>query len=501
MTSVAQKAALSPYMVPSTPKFRYIDDVELDGSPIDPFEMDEECLYEEIMECGVPILEVGVCVARGRGHGSPLPLVMRMAILASCDKPSAAIPTEIGSHPIPLHFNVCLAGGSGLGKGLTTSAPLVTLDPLGGFIKVQPGSGELLVAKFFHLVDAPDGKGKELEQHGIPVIAEWAEIDAMVAKSDSKNSTLDTTLRSIWTGEDAGDESISRMKAGIGSRIEAGTYTCSMLVGAQMDHAGKLLEDQTGGSLQRLIWMPLIDADAPKRSEARAYRDRLAALMGSPAGAYETRTPTVAIWGPSGDITVADEILDILWDDRQSILSGETRIDALDTHLNNNRVRLAAVFAGWRAGPGGKVHIDREAWYWAGCVLSISQKTRAACEAAWDAKKHGVSVDAGRTAADFQLAKDRRLEELKGERKGKLKKRLVLAAAEIPGMDMWKGAKRTDPSKPAMRGELFRHTTNSDREIFDTVIKDLVAEDALTPTQINRVNYYPLGPNADQYLY
>lgn len=480
----AASAWTAAYMVPSTPKFKYLG-VE------DPFEMDEDALFEEIAGCGVPLLEAGVCLARGRSYGSPLALIARMTTLASCSRPKVSVATEIGSRPIPLNFLYSFAAPSGLGKGNTMGAPLRVESPLQGYRTVTAASGEALIAEFFDTVPAADGKGKEISQHDEPVIAVWNEIDQFTAKSSGEASTLDTIMRSLWSGERVGDKSISRMKAGFGCQLEENSYTFNGIIGAQLTRAGKLLDDETGGLLQRIIWMPLTDTDAPSRAEARTYRARLETILGLPAGACDRRAPSLTVWGPGGAVTLEEEIHDILFNDRQAYLNGTSEASELDTHNNNNRVRLAVVFAAWVAGPGKPVHVDMAAWHWAGCMLAISKKTRELCKAAQEVAKLGVSTDKGKTLADIEAAKKAALDAKQRKSVDACKRRLVEIASEH----------ETDTGDPAQSSTFTARLSTAQRKVFTLALKELVVEDALKEVvSSSNLKLYPTGSHADQYM-
>ena len=409
-----------PYMRSSAPKFAYIDDGE------DPKLLSDDELYTEIMECGVPLLDLLGLMARGYQYGNPVAVLSKAIATAACDVPDASIITGIGDKPIPLNFLFCLVGPSGLGKGLTLSAPIFTHKPLSGYRSVTPASGEALIAEFFETVPAADGKGVETQRHSDPVMASWGEIDAFAAKSGNSNSTLDAIMRSLWTGESAGDTSIYRKKSGMGCVLEAGSYRFVMFVGAQPDHAGVLLQDATGGTLQRLLWMPLWDDDAPETmAEVDSYKRRLEQFLRSAPGSFTDRCPNVSVWGPRGAITVSSSIRDQITMDRGRVLRRKEDVDPLDSHKNNLRLRLAAVFAGWTAGVSGDVVVSDDAWWWAGCVIEYSKRTREHCVEAADGAKKKMSRDAGKDDAERSMAREAAIIEAEREKTDKLSLRII----------------------------------------------------------------------------
>ena len=408
------------YMLPSTPTFTYIDD----GEDVSLLADDE--LYSEVMECGVPLLDIFTAMARGYMKGNPLAVMSKALGTAACDAPDVAIPTGIGSRPAPLNFMVCLVGPSGVGKGTSLDAPIVAASPMGGYRLTTPASGEALINSFFEQQPSPDGKGTETVRHSDPVWVSWGEIDAFAAKSGNQNSTLDAVLRSLWTGERVGDESITRLKSGVGCILEAGSYRFVMYVGAQPDHAGVLLDDETGGTLQRLLWFPILDEDAPvDLAGARACRQALAAMLGVPSATTDTASPNVAVWGPTGGFTVDDCVLEVMSARRSSILRGALTVNPLDTHIDNLRVRLALIFASWIAGRGNPAHIGKEAWWWACCLVEISRRTRQYCVDAAKHKRTRTAKDAGRTDAERFMAREEELARAERAKTEHLRDRIV----------------------------------------------------------------------------
>lgn len=413
-------AASHTYMLPSTPTFTYIDDGE-DASLL----ADDE-LYTEVMGCGVPLLNIAIAMARGYMKGNPLAVMSKMIGTAACDAPGVSIPTGIGSRPAPLNLMFCLVGPSGVGKGTSLDAPIVVAHPMGGYRITTPASGEALISAFFETVPSADGKGTETVRHRDPVWVSWGEIDAFAAKSGGNASTLDAHMRSLFTGERVGDESITRMKSGIGCILEAGSYRFVMYVGAQPDHAGVLLDDETGGTLQRLLWLPILDEDAPEDLDgAVEYRKELANLLGVPETRTETSSPNVAVWGPSDGFTVDTDILRVMMKRRSSILRGETEVNPLDTHIDNLRIRLALIFASWIAGVGNPAHVGKEAWWWACCLVEISRRTRGYCMDAAANKKKRTATDAGKTDAERFMAREAEIAKAERIRTDKLRDKIV----------------------------------------------------------------------------
>lgn len=479
-------------MKPSKVKFQYIDS----GEKLE--HLTPEDLHTEIMECGIPLLDLIVKMARGYQKGNPVALLSKAVGIAACDADKVTVATGIGGRPLPLNFMFCLVGPSGLGKGITLDAPIVMATPLRGYHPVTPASGEILIASFFETVPSADGKGTETQRHDEPVWVSWGEIDAFAAKSGNSNSTLDAIMRSLWSGEAAGDASISRKKSGIGCRVEENSYRFVMYVGAQPDHAGALLEDKTGGTLQRLLWLPIPDDDAPETTAAvNAVKRALEKALGDPPMSLQLKPPTLAVWGPVAGVDVDQAVLDIMTENRSRLLRGVDEPDPLDAHRDNLRTRLAAVFAGWRAGIGNRAVIDREAWWWAGCVLEYSRRTREVCTVAAARKKKGEAREAGETDAQRFFAREDEIDRLHRSAADEVKPKILEAISGAVGKQIWCGQPRRDPSKPATGSEIKRYLSKKHRVHFDTGIEELIDNQAVVVVQDGTVQRYEVHPDAD----
>ncbi|WP_459988627.1 hypothetical protein [Mycobacterium avium] len=404
------------------------DDDDDDETPRDETETDpdadlknltEQELFNKVFyEPKLALLENIVDMARGWQLGSPFGVLGKAIGVAACDVPNTSFLSGTGSTRVVLNFLLGMVGDPGTGKGMTMGAPIVPLSHQGeprtsvkvinldvgdgqfvtagmsdefngcgnpyGLPKIRrvfPASGPAFVAEFFDTMEVENEKGKKVTmpvRHNDPIWAEWNEVDQLVAKARGvSGSTLDTTIRSVFTGEDVGDKSISRAKDGVGSIVEAGTYRCIVVVGIQPDRAAAVIKDGGGGTLQRYIFFLLADDDAPPPSELMRIRRRMHKRMGLPMPEnLLTAPPTLVVHGPS-EVSVSDEVIMALLDTRHSVLTRDGSVAKEDTHANNNRLRLAAIIAGWKAEPNTPVVIDMEAWMWAGAVMEYSRRRRA----------------------------------------------------------------------------------------------------------------------------
>lgn len=405
----APVAASSTYVAPSTvtEPVKDLDDAEL---------------FDEVFNVGVPLLEMLVLQARAYQLGSPWGVLGKAICVASLDATDVSVPTGTGSRPIPLNPMVAFVAPSGVGKGMTMSAPLVSgsariNDP--GPVRVTPASGEALIDSFY-VTDVIDEETKKLGpvRHDRPVWADWAEIDALAAKAGSKGATLEPVLRSIFTGEDAGDESITRKGGGFGCTLEAGTYRCAVTVGVQPKRAAPLLRDGGGGTLQRLTWLDVTDTGtALHPSDIPSARADLAQRLG--LSHVPNSAPAITVHGPVGGVVMSQDVQDDIMLQRYDVLNDTGTVAEEDTHRNNSRIRYGAIFAGWLVSPGQPVVLDARAWRWADAVLEHSSRVRKSitttakaeddAEALRRGRLNGLSNHAAKAAAEAVLEKEHTL--------------------------------------------------------------------------------------------
>ena len=424
----SMQVAADAYNKPCTPQFSYIDDGE------EPHLLAVSELYAEVMNCGVPLLEIFEAQARGYQFGNPLGVLAKGIATAACDAPGAGVATGVGSRPAPLNFQKLYVAPSGVGKGLSMDAPMVCASPMGGYRRdAAPASGEALINMFYEEVPPADGKGKpETQRHTDPVWVSWGEIDSLTAKASNASSTLDSHMRAIWSGENVGDISITRQKNGMGCFLEEDSYRCVISIGAQRDHLTHILADETGGTLQRCLFIPIDDEDAPdKCADIDAYCHKLYRLIGRTAGVNLDRAPIISVWGPGNGITVDAAIREEIKEHRAKVIKGTIEVDPLDTHANNLRARLAAVFAGWVAGQGNPAIVDRNAWWWAGCLMAISRSLREELRDEAQKKKTKGARDQGKTDAERWDARQEALREKEIARQLKYNETYVKAAVRI----------------------------------------------------------------------
>lgn len=343
------------------------------GEPIK--DLSDEELWEEVFGTGLPLLELIVLQARGWQFGNPLGVLGKAMATAVCAEPETVVYSGQGT--VPLNLQLGYVGKSGQGKGLCMSAPMRPAGSNTVIVKETPASGETFVDLFFVREKNADNI-IEAVRHKYPVIATWDEIDSYAAKTAGKGNTLEPHLRSAFTGGDVGDKSLSREREKVGMFLEAGTYRFVSAFGIQPKRAAPLLKDGGGGTLQRTLWLPITDYDAPKTAaDIRAVRAELAQRLGLPIVPQDA--PELVVSGPVSvtvDMAIQDEVLE----HRALVVVDDASVADEDRHRNNYRIRVASIFAGWCAGMGNPAHVDAAAWRWADAVMELSARERKSTE-------------------------------------------------------------------------------------------------------------------------
>lgn len=343
----------------------------------------DEDLFEAVFNApGIPLLRQLVLLARGYATGSPWAMLGHALTVAVCDAPEARVWSGVGTKSAPLNLIVAFTGPPGIGKGLTLAAPLIEgnkgINDWGGArTPPPPASGEILAAYFYDQTTDDDNKTIYV-RHNDPVRLDWPEVDHLTAKASGKGSTLDTSLRSLFSGEAIGDMSLTRKKEGTPCTVEGGTYAAVVTVGAQPKKTAPILEGSAGGLCQRFLWMWLADVGALGTREKAVARAELSTLLGITVPM--TGAPTIRVHGPRGRISVQGDVLELMDEHRQQVLQKGGDFAESVAHRQNLHLRLAAIFAGWRVASGQPVRVDMAAWEWADAVLEHSNRSLAQIE-------------------------------------------------------------------------------------------------------------------------
>lgn len=381
----------------------------------DPFDED---LYNAIIhDTGLKLLSRLELIARGWITGSALALLGKAGCVAACDSPSVSVFTGFGSRPAPLNLFVGFVGKPGQGKGLSMGVKMnyarstasnttlvrppntgVELGESSGLTFTPPkpqgyASGEVLVSAFWETEETEDGK-KILKRHYRPVWADYPEVDSLVAKASmgkgankNNNVTLESVLRSSWTGEAVGDRSIGRDKDKIGSTLDEMSYRCVTTVGVQPSKGAPLVNDDGGGTAQRLDLFGVEDPLAPAPDDFNRPEDYVRAVEAFRAKLFADLRisptdlpPMLDVPGP-GEITVDAEVRTHVIVHRGYVNTGTGDIEDIATHQVNRQARWAAIHAGWREYEQRgfllpTTELTMVDWEWAAAVMEHGERMR-----------------------------------------------------------------------------------------------------------------------------
>ncbi|WP_211279260.1 hypothetical protein [Mycobacterium europaeum] len=255
---------------------------------------------------------------------------------------------------------VVLAGPSGAGKGTSESAARDAISfrwHHGGVVDLPEfpiGSGEGVSRTF---MPPTPGKGKD----GIEAQAEQIttavfsvpEVDTAAGLFSRSGSTLEGELRKVFSGEQLG---FTNAQAHTRTRVAAHSYRCGLIVGVQPGRAGALLDGADGGTPQRFVWLPVLDADAPEERPAE------------PAPVVVTQPRF------SGDLAVPEVARQAI--DAHQLAMHRGEVDPLDGHKLLVRLKVATALM-VLDGRDGQPALSDEDWHLAGVVMAMSDRTRA----------------------------------------------------------------------------------------------------------------------------
>ncbi len=232
------------------------------------------------------------------------------------------------------------------------------------FVPVTVASGEAFGSLFVETQQLPadGGKGKI----SVPVrirYAAWAdfdEVDQVAAIGGRQGSTLTLEIRKAWSGNGIG--TFTKVKANRAT-VGAHTYRLVVTVGAQPLRCGPILAEETGGTLQRALWL---DATIPPSDDEDDDEDL-------------DMTPSVPMSITLPRFTAGKHYFDVdpeIWrevrrDHKRQRWTGE------DGHRNLVKLKAAASFAVLH----GSTEITPAIWEVADALMSHSDAVRASVRA------------------------------------------------------------------------------------------------------------------------
>lgn len=333
--------------------------------------------------------------ARRVGPWAMLGNVLARAVAAI--PPHVVLPATIGGRG-SLNLFVALVGASGDGKGASAAAAADWLATDPNPFTATLGSGEGMAKVFAYKSKA----GGVWTQTGLraSVLFEAPEVDNLVALTTRSGSTLMPQLRSAYSGETLGFTYADPAKA---LRLCGHRYRLCLTVGVQPGRAAPLLYDADGGTPQRFVWLPVLDAGMP---ENRPDAPKLRALPSWASVAPPRRATTRLVRPPDAaallDVPVKPSDLTELVLPAEAVAAVEghhlarhrgENIDPLDGHKLQTRLKVAAGLM-WLDGRANT--IDAEDWKLSGRVMEVSDLTRRGVASALTSKANSENVSRGR---------------------------------------------------------------------------------------------------------
>lgn len=271
--------------------------------------------------------------------------------VAASTGPHVQLPGVIGG-PASLNMIAAFVAPSGGGKGISDRvAREAWPTPI---IERPVGSGEGIAALFV----APKKEGVERISRAIINISE---IDSMAGIAARQGSILLAQLKATVMGELIGQSNASEATTRV---VPAHSYRCCISIGAQPGHLNVIFADASGGTPQRLLWFPTVDAampatpspdPAPLNTRLPSWASRI----------YDD--PAVAVTMQYALPEIAETII------AAHIARQRGEADALDGHRMLTRCKVAAALALLHH-RGVVSELD---WQLSAEVMTVSDLTRA----------------------------------------------------------------------------------------------------------------------------
>lgn len=184
-------------------------------------------------------------------------LGVTLARVLSAAPPQIMLPPIINA-PASLNFFVAITGPSGAGKSGAMAASKQYVEIPGEGDTENLGSGEGLVMIFLETDPNYTGRGVKplVRNMRLSVVFNVDEITALGELNSRDGSTIQSTLRSAWSGGQLGQSNASADRT---RKVEANDYRLTMICGVQPRRSQVIFKEDGSGSPQRFVWMPAID--------------------------------------------------------------------------------------------------------------------------------------------------------------------------------------------------------------------------------------------------
>lgn len=221
--------------------------------------------------------------------------------------------------PASLNLGIVLVGRSGAGKGVTDKLSRVVWPA--AIHEEGLGSGQG-IAELFKEQNNPEDR---IDRALITV----SEIDHLAALNAGQGNNTRAALKAALTGDRLGSKGAS---AATTRAVPADSYRLCLSISAQFGHCGVLLDDVSGGTPQRPLWMLVTDPDMPK--ELGPTPDRVLDTALPPWA--RSGSQVLIQYGPS---EIREYINAGLW------ASGRGDVAAIDGHRTLTRLKVASALA------------------------------------------------------------------------------------------------------------------------------------------------------------
>lgn len=300
--------------------------------------------------------------AQSRGMAPDAVLGCILARVAAMLDPELMLPPTLAASS-SMSFYAAVIGSPAAGKSAAraVAAELLPCD-LDRVAAVVLGSGEGIVEAFFDWVDevGPESKVKKVKkQTRTGLIVSLDEGQALADLGKRNGSTLLATLRTMWTGDEAGASNAAQETK---RHLKARSYTVGLIVGFQPGSASGLIDDVAGGTPQRFEYLNAVDTT-------------LVEPWPTWPGTLEWEPPPPRNMGSTFTlaIDVATPIATELRNERTKIVNGELTLDALDSHHGLARLKVAGLLAVLE----GRTNITVDDWALAAMFKATSARVRA----------------------------------------------------------------------------------------------------------------------------
>ena len=319
-----------------------------------------------------------------------------------------------------LNALVALVAPSGSGKGAAEAAAAELL-PADELFVAPAGSGEGLAHQYAHLEKRDLVRDRNAVMFSIP------EIDTLAGIGGRTGSTIMSKLRNAFSGEEIGFSYADPTKRLL---LGAHGYRLTLIVGVQPDRGAPLLDDASGGTPQRFLWLPATDphvsADPPAAPPAIHWR--------APA-LREART-----------VNVPDNVARTIREAHAARSRGEG--DALDGHALFVRLKIACALGFLDE----RIDMSEDDWHLAGTLMHMSDRTRQSVVTRLATQAQKQNEARGMADARREIVVDEFKEQRRVQRIG----RRIVANLQTHGPETYAAARRR-----------IRH---SDRGLFDDAL-------------------------------